>query len=191
MNLRLRKVKHGQWTGPSCVTKEKKKKNICWRFSHHHRSSCCCVAAQMAMDCLGWSDNAAAQLVMEGYVKLTQPGELLLTTTRSRGRTLKWQNVWMGLVTLNQVRNFFLLISLFILCVCFCSHAPTNVSRTISRPSWSWKTRPTVQSIRWRSVWNKPSKKPQSSSSKISRIPGPDLQFTGWVLYYFLDTFQY
>jgi hypothetical protein len=24
-----------------------------------------------------------------------------LTTTRSRGRTLKWQNVWMGLVTLN------------------------------------------------------------------------------------------
>ncbi|EFX70397.1 hypothetical protein DAPPUDRAFT_328299 [Daphnia pulex] len=56
---------------------------------------------KLAMDCLGWSDNAAAQLVMEGYVKLTQPGELLLTTTRSRGRTLKWQNVWMGLVTLN------------------------------------------------------------------------------------------
>jgi hypothetical protein len=59
------------------------------------------VGPQLAMDCLGWSDNAAAQLVMEGYVKLTQPGELLLTTTRSRGRTLKWQNVWMGLVTLN------------------------------------------------------------------------------------------
>lgn len=58
------------------------------------------VVPQMAMDCLGWSDNAA-QLVLEGYVKLTQPGELLLTTTRSRGRTLKWQNVWMGLVTLN------------------------------------------------------------------------------------------
>ena len=78
----------------------------------------------MAMDCLGWSDNAAAQLVMEGYVKLTQPGELLLTTTRSRGRTLKWQNVWMGLVTLNQVRNFFLLISLFIfVCVFLFSRA--------------------------------------------------------------------
>lgn len=60
---------------------------------------------KMAMDCLGWSDNAAAQLVMEGFVKLTQPGELLLTTTRSRGRTLKWQNVWMGLVTLNHQDN--------------------------------------------------------------------------------------
>ena len=75
------------------------------------------------MDCLGWSDNAAAQLVMEGYVKLTQPGELLLTTTRSRGRTLKWQNVWMGLVTLNhhQVWGFAFII-----------HFPSKHSNTLS-----------------------------------------------------------
>lgn len=70
-------------------------------FSSSSILLCLLLGPQLAMDCLGWSDNAAAQLVMEGYVKLTQPGELLLTTTRSRGRTLKWQNVWMGLVTLN------------------------------------------------------------------------------------------
>ena len=81
---------------------------------------------QLAMDCLGWSDNAAAQLVMEGYVKLTQPGELLLTTTRSRGRTLKWQNVWMGLVTLNhhQVWGFAFII-----------HFPSKHSHTLSLSS--------------------------------------------------------
>ena len=52
----------------------------------------------MAMDCLAWPDNGTAQLVLEGFVKLTQPGELLLTATKSRGRTLKWQNIWMALV---------------------------------------------------------------------------------------------
>ena len=64
----------------------------------------------MAMDSLGWSDQSA-HLVLEGQVKLTQPSDLLLTTTRgNRGRTLKWQNVWLALITLsnnNQVNNLF------------------------------------------------------------------------------------
>lgn len=52
----------------------------------------------MALDCLAWPENGGAQLVLDGFVKLTQPGELLLTATKSRGRTLKWQNIWMALV---------------------------------------------------------------------------------------------
>lgn len=53
----------------------------------------------MALDSLGWSD--ASQFVLEGFMKLTQPSDLLLTTTRSRGRALKWQNIWAALVVLN------------------------------------------------------------------------------------------
>jgi len=61
----------------------------------------------MAMDSLGWSDQSA-HLVLEGQVKLTQPSDLLLTTTRgSRGRTLKWQNVWLALITLSNDNQVF------------------------------------------------------------------------------------
>lgn len=56
------------------------------------------------MDSLGWSDmvGTTTRFVFDGQVKLTQPSDLLLTGTRSRGRSLKWQNVWLVLVTLHQ-----------------------------------------------------------------------------------------
>ena len=54
----------------------------------------------MALDALGWTDHS--QFILEGFMKLTQPSDLLLTATRSRGRALKWQNIWAALIVLNQ-----------------------------------------------------------------------------------------
>ena len=74
---------------------------------------------QVAVDSLSWSVDHT-QFITEGFMKLTQPSDLLMTTTRSRGRALKWQNIWAALVVLNQqVKSTPFLLATYFCCCCW------------------------------------------------------------------------